>query len=45
MFSKRAKAPKPTREDKKDRRIPLSKYARVEEFQVQLDFVTLHLCL
>lgn len=28
MFSKRAKAPKPTREDKKDRRIPLSKYAR-----------------
>ncbi len=28
MFKKRAKAPKPTREDKKDRRIPLSKYAR-----------------
>ena len=28
MFTKRAKAPKPTREDKKDRRIPLSKYAR-----------------
>ena len=28
MFSKRAKAPKPTREDKKDRKIPLSKYAR-----------------
>lgn len=28
MFSKKAKAPKPTREDKKDRKIPLSKYAR-----------------
>ena len=28
MFSKRAKAPKPTREDKKDRKIPLTKYAR-----------------
>ena len=28
MFTKKAKAPKPTREDKKDRRIPLSKYAR-----------------
>lgn len=28
MFSKKAKAPKPTREDKKDRKIPLTKYAR-----------------
>ena len=28
MFSKRAKATKPTREDKKDRKIPLTKYAR-----------------
>ncbi|MBP5773278.1 MAG: hypothetical protein J6W35_04340 [Eubacterium sp.] len=28
MFSRKAKAPKPTREDKKDRKIPLTKYAR-----------------
>lgn len=28
MFSKKAKAPKPTREEKKDRRIPLSKYSK-----------------
>ena len=26
MFDKKAKAPKPTREEKKDRRIPLSKF-------------------
>ncbi len=28
MFSKKAKAPKPTREDKKDRKIPITKYSR-----------------
>ena len=27
MFERKAKAPKPTREEKKDRRIPLSKYS------------------